>query len=217
MLPRLFQPFDRLGAEGGEVEGTGLGLALADGLARAMGGRIEVVTAVGAGSTFTVVLQESASPAGDADDDVGEPDPHPEGELHILYVEDNPTNATLMERVVALRPGCHLEVAGDGAGGIAAAARLRPDLVLLDLHLPDLGGDEVLRRLRAQPGGDGIPVVVVTADASSGARDRMLEAGAEGFLTKPIDVDEVLGWIDRTVAATAGTAGTAGTQGRSAG
>ena len=126
-------------------------------------------------------------------------------DLGILYIEDNPTNATLMARVVALRPGCRLEVAGDGTRGLAAALHEPPDLVFLDLHLPDLSGDEVLLRLRGLPGCAGIPVVVVTADASPGARERMLGLGADGFLTKPLDLDDVLGWIDGTTPRSAAT------------
>jgi CheY-like chemotaxis protein/anti-sigma regulatory factor (Ser/Thr protein kinase) len=196
MLPRLFQPFDRLGAEGGAVEGTGLGLALAHGLAAAMGGRIEVVTEVGSGSTFTVVLRAAA--AGESVLEVPERETGlpGDGSLRILYIEDNPTNATLMARVVALRPGCVLLVAPDGAAGLAAARREAPDLVLLDLHLPDMHGEEVLRELRTVPACADVPVVVVTADASPGARERMLGLGSNGFLTKPIDLDDVLGWID---------------------
>ena len=109
--PRLFQPFDRLGAESSGVEGTGIGLALADGLARAMGGRIDVVTRLGAGSTFTLVLRASSGTADRAVPAEPEPDPRRAGNLRILYVEDNTTNATLMARVVTLRPGCRLEVA----------------------------------------------------------------------------------------------------------
>ena len=80
-----------------------------------------------------------------------------------------------------------------------------PDLVFLDLHLPDLSGDELLGRLRALPGCAGIPIVVVTADASPGARERMLGLGADGFLTKPFDLDDVLGWIDRSTAGSGAT------------
>jgi PAS domain S-box-containing protein len=197
LLPRLFQPFDRLGAENSGIEGTGIGLALADGLARAMAGRIEVSTQVGVGSTFVLVAvaateAESDGVATAERETVGRHD----ADLNILYIEDNPTNATLMTRVVSLRQGCRLEVAADGARGLAAAQHEPPDLVFLDLHLPDLSGEEVLQRLRALPGCGGIPVVVVTADASPGARERMLELGSDGFLTKPIDLDDVLGWID---------------------
>jgi PAS domain S-box-containing protein len=196
MLPRLFQPFDRLGAEGGAVEGTGLGLALAHGLAAAMGGRIEVVTEVGAGSTFTVVLRAAAAGESVPETPERETGLRGDGSLRILYIEDNPTNATLMARVVALRPGCVLLVAPDGAQGLAAARREAPDLVLLDLHLPDMHGEEVLRELRKVPACADVPVVVVTADASPGARERMLGLGSNGFLTKPIDLDDVLAWID---------------------
>ena len=199
LLPRLFQPFDRLGAESTDVEGTGLGLALADGLARAMGGRIEVLTAPGAGSTFTLVLLESAAEDGGTETVQREPEVPVEGDPRILLVEDNATNATLMSRVVALRPGCRLEVARDGAQGLAAARREAPVLVFLDLHLPDMDGEQVLRELRTVPSCADVPVVVVTADASPGARKKMAELGSSGFLTKPIDLDDVLGWIDRAL------------------
>ncbi len=199
LLPRLFQAFDRLGAESTDVEGTGLGLALADGLARAMGGRIEVLTAPGAGSTFTLVLLESATEAGLTETVQREPEVPVERDQRILLVEDNPTNATLMSRVVALRPGCRLEVARDGAQGLAAARREVPVLVFLDLHLPDMDGEQVLRELRTVPSCADVPVVVVTADASPGARKKMAELGSSGFLTKPIDLDDVLGWIDHAL------------------
>ena len=206
LLPRLFQPFDRLGAETSGIEGTGIGLALADGLARAMAGRIEVSTQLGVGSTFTLVLTAAAaaeprSVVAAGREAVG----RRKTDLGILYIEDNPTNATLMARVVSLRPGCRLEVAGDGTRGLAAAQHAPPDLVFLDLHLPDFSGEEVLLRLRGLPGCAGIPVVVVTADASPDARERMLGLGADGFLTKPLDLDDVLGWIDGTTPRSAAT------------
>jgi CheY-like chemotaxis protein len=201
LLPRLFEPFDRLGAENSDVEGTGIGLALADALARAMCGRIEVSTTVGAGSTFTLVLRAVQSTATHADAAEPEPEAPRDSRLHILYVEDNPTNATLMGRVVALRPGSRLQIAVDGAHGIAAALLEPPDLVFLDLHLPDMSGEEVLQQLRRLPGCAEVPVVVVTADASPNTRERMSALGSDGVLTKPFDLDEVLGWIDATESA----------------
>ncbi len=198
LLSRLFEPFDRLGAENSDVEGTGIGLALAEALARAMGGRIEVSTTLGRGSTFTLVLRAAPPDAAHAGTVPPEPEAHPDSRLRILYVEDNPTNATLMARVVALRPGSRLQVAVDGAHGIAAALLEPPDLVFLDLHLPDIPGEEVLQQLRPLPGLAEVPVVVVTADASPSARERMSVLGADGFLTKPLDLDDVLGWIDAT-------------------
>ncbi len=201
LLPRLFEPFDRLGAENSDIEGTGIGLALADALARAMGGRIEVSTEVGTGSTFTLVLRATHSEPSHLRADGPEPAAHHDSQLHVLYIEDNPTNATLMARVVALRPGSRLQVTVDGAHGIAAALHEPPDLVFLDLHLPDLPGEEVLRRLRRVPGCADVPVIVVTADASLSVRQRMAELRCDGFLTKPFDLDDVLSWIDRTASA----------------
>ena len=198
LLPRLFEPFDRLGAENTDVEGTGIGLALADALARAMGGRIEVSTEVGTGSTFELVLLAAPSDAAHAGTVPREPDARPDSRLHILYIEDNPTNATLMARVVALRPGSRLQVAADGTRGIAAALLDPPDLVFLDLHLPDMHGEAVLEQLRLLPGLAEVPVVVVTADASPSVRERMSALGSDGFLTKPLDLENVLGWIDAT-------------------
>ena len=204
LLPRLFEPFDRLGAENSDVEGTGIGLALADALARAMGGRIEVATEVGAGSTFTLVLSAAPSDAVLSGPAPRGPDSYPDSRLRILYVEDNPTNATLMARVVALRPGSRLEVAVDGSRGIAAALIEPPDLVFLDLHLPDMPGEAVLEQLRLLPGLAEVPVVVVTADASPSVRERLSALGSDGFLTKPITLDDVLGWIDATASAVRG-------------
>jgi CheY-like chemotaxis protein len=198
LLPRLFEPFDRLGAESSAVEGTGIGLALADALARAMDGHIEVSTELGVGSTFRLLLRAAADAPVLAFAEVTGPDLDlGAAAVRILYIEDNATNAMLMARVVALRPGCRLEVVTTGDEGLRSAGQAPPDLAFLDLHLPDLSGEEVLRRMRALPGCGAIPIVVVTADASPGARERMMALGSDGFLTKPIDLDDVLGWIDR--------------------
>jgi len=200
LLPRLFEPFDRLGAENTDVEGTGIGLALADALARAMGGRIEVSTKLLVGSTFTLVLRSAQTLPARAEPVSDSPDARHDSRLRILYIEDNPTNATLMHRVVSLRPGCRLGVATNGADGLAAMLPDPPDLVFLDVHLPDLRGDEVLQRLRRLPGCADVPVVVVTADASPSVRERMSTLGSDGFLTKPLDLTDVLGWIDAAAA-----------------
>ena len=195
-LPRLFQAFDRLGAEVTTVEGTGIGLALSDALARAMRGRIEVDSVVGAGSVFTLVLPESPDRTPSAVDGVA---PVSVGEVRsrrILYVEDNPANARLMQSIVRLRSDASLTVASTGAEGLDLAREALPDLVLLDLHLPDLSGHEVLSRLRADSATRDLVVVVLTADATTATRQRAQAQGADGFLTKPIEVAEVLRWID---------------------
>ena len=197
-LERLFQPFERLGAERTTVEGTGIGLTLSDGLARMMSGRIEVTSTPGEGSTFTLVL-----PTAQAIDEgilvEGAPSPalRAAASTAVLYIEDNPANTHLMTRIAGLREGVALTVAPDGESGIASAQESLPDLVFLDLHLPDMPGESVLRRLLEIPGMDGVPVVVVTADATPGLEHRLKAVGADALITKPVDVGDVLAWMDQ--------------------
>jgi CheY-like chemotaxis protein len=120
----------------------------------------------------------------------------------VLYVEDNPTNLLLVERIMARRPDVQLLTAMRGDLGLELAATHCPDLILLDLHLPDLGGGEVLARLQADPATSDIPVVIVSADATPGQIDRLMAAGALHYLTKPLDVGELLAVLDRLLAPT---------------
>ena len=149
LLPRLFEPFDRLGAENSDVEGTGIGLTLADALARAMGGRIEVSTEVGSGSTFVLVLRATHSEPQHHRAGGAEPDVQHDSNLHVLYIEDNPANLHLVRDIVAARPGLELLTATRGAAGLELARHRRPDLVLLDMNLPDLHGLDIARRMRS--------------------------------------------------------------------
>jgi CheY-like chemotaxis protein len=206
-LGRLFAPFERLSAESSGVEGTGLGLAIARGLTEAMGGTIGVDSAVAEGSVFWVELPEAAGlpalpPTDDlagADDDAGEAQT-----ATVLYIEDNQPNIDLVQDALAFRPGVTLLVAPDGATGVRIAARYQPDLILLDLNLPDLQGDEVLAQLRAEPRTAAIPVVMVSADATAGQIDRLLAAGARAYLTKPLEVRRFLALVDELTAAGGG-------------
>jgi CheY-like chemotaxis protein len=102
----------------------------------------------------------------------------------------------LVERVLSRRPGVRLISAMRPQLGLDLAADHHPDLVLLDLHLPDMPGEAVLRRLQASPRTAGIPVVILSADARPGLVQRLLEQGARGFLTKPLDVPRFLDVID---------------------
>jgi PAS domain S-box-containing protein len=196
-LARLFQPFDRLGAEASAIEGTGIGLTLSQGLARVMGGHIDVETEVGRGSVFSLVLLPTAPAIAEVIADEAATVTSLDGTVRILYIEDNPANAELMSRIVGLRPGATMVLAENGAAGLRAAREDPPDLLFLDLHLPDLRGEEVLRRLQQDQVTAGIPVVIVTADASPDIRPRILAQGAAGFLTKPLELADVLAWIDR--------------------
>ncbi len=198
---RLFLPFERLGAEHSDVEGSGIGLALSRGLAEAMGGTLEVESRPGEGSTFRVELPRAESPVERAADvPLAEPvETRPEDARTVLYVEDNPSNYKLVERVLAHRPGLRLLSAMQGRMGLELAWEHRPELILLDLHLPDIGGAEVLQRLREDPRTVDTPVVVISADASPGQIDRLLAAGAVAYLTKPLDVRQFLAVVDQTV------------------
>lgn len=199
---RLFTPFDRLSA-GAETEGTGIGLALSLRLAQAMDGRIEVSSTSGEGSTFTLVLPVADEPAGHPRP-VALTDPSPGlatggrhgGKLNLLVVEDNLANVRLIEGILRRRPIWEMIHAGHGHLGLDLAAANQPDLILLDLHMPDMPGHEVLHRLKADPATADIPVVVVSADATPGQVDRLIGSGAALYLTKPIDVEEFLAVLD---------------------
>jgi PAS domain S-box-containing protein len=197
-LHQLFTPFARLGAEQTEVEGTGLGLALSLRLAEAMGGTLELERTGPEGSVFRLGLRPAADPVRRAED-AGLPAPAEEGEhgtATLLYVEDNLANLSLVETFLQMRPGWKLVPALQGRFGVELAREHRPDLVLLDLHLPDIPGEEVLRRLRADPRTAGIPVVVISADATRDSLDRLRTAGADAYLTKPLDLDDFLSTLE---------------------
>lgn len=202
LLPRLFTPFERLGAEQQGIEGTGLGLALVKGLVEAMGGRVGVESVEGQGSTFWVELACADAPVDQPRQPDGEeaaPVSSTMARRTVLYIEDNLSNLRLIERVLAQRPGITLIPAMQGTLGLELARQHRPDLVLLDLHLPGLSGEQVLRELRADPTLRHIPVIVLSADAAERTIERLRGAGAQGYLTKPLDVRQLLALIDETL------------------
>ena len=202
---RLFEPFDRLGAESTNVEGAGIGLALTRSLAELMGGSLGVSSTLGHGATFTVTLparagwpQLKTQPAADsiAGPSVGEGGVTHTGTATLLYVEDNEPNVQVIEHLLALRPGWTLIHASLGRLGVELARTHHPDLVLLDLHLPDQFGADVLLALKRRDDTKNIPVVVLSADASPGLATRLVNAGANRFITKPLDVEVVLALLD---------------------
>jgi signal transduction histidine kinase/CheY-like chemotaxis protein/CHASE3 domain sensor protein len=202
-LARLFTPFDRLGAEQRAIEGTGLGLTLARRMVELMGGRLVVESKLGEGSTFSVELPLVESPveehertAGNAD---SAPVAQPQDARTLLYVEDNLSNLRLIERILAHRPGIKLIPAMQGRLGFELAREHAPDLILLDLNLPDISGQEVLARLRRDEKTRSIPVVIVSADATQGQIERLLAAGAQDYLTKPLEVARFLQVLDETL------------------
>jgi PAS domain S-box-containing protein len=201
-LALVFTPFERLDAENSSVEGTGLGLALARGLVDAMGGELGVDSTVGTGTTFWVELDTVATPLDALDAAPQEPENDARAtEKTVLYIEDNLSNVRLVERILARRPHVRTIVAMHGALGVELAREHQPDLVLLDLNLPDINGEEVLARLRAEPTNREVPVVIISADATKHQIERLQASGASAYLTKPLDVDKFLRIVDEHVGA----------------
>ncbi|HEX4490169.1 MAG TPA: ATP-binding protein [Acidimicrobiia bacterium] len=196
---RLFRPFERLGADETDIEGTGLGLAVTSRLIDALGGTIGVDSEVGTGSTFWIELPNDEAPIAALNREPGRAEiPITDGAARtVLYVEDNPANIMLVRRLLDRRPHITLRTAKLGAEGIAAATDSPPDLVLLDLNLPDLSGELVLQRLRADPRTRAIPVIVVSADATPTQIERLRALGAADYVTKPFDIGALLAAIDR--------------------
>lgn len=199
----LFQPFERLGAEFSNVEGTGLGLAVSKGLVEAMGGRLHVESTVGEGTSFWIDLPQADGPAEHASGPADSPKAlgqvqHRQG--CVLYIEDNASNIRLVERLIARRPGVTVRSATTGVSGIETAVREKPDLILLDLHLPDTTGEAVLAQLAALPETRTIPVAVLSADAVSAQSERLLAAGAVAYLTKPLEIAKVFRLLDTCLA-----------------
>ena len=183
------------------MPGTGLGLALTRKLVEAMDGTIGVDSEPGVGSTFWIRLFRSPSAA--AKPRVRRKSkvvaPLLACERTVLYVEDNLATIGLMEEVFAMRPQIHLLTAMQGGLTLELAREHRPDLIVLDQHLPDLQGDEVLAQLRSDPRTAGIPVVMCSADATDRRRKQLMDAGARAYLTKPVKVQRFLRMLDEVL------------------
>jgi PAS domain S-box-containing protein len=197
----LFKPFQRLGREESSVEGTGLGLTLCKRLAELMGGKLGVQSFQGQGSIFSIQFPRAARPAAAGEKHHPKPVDHggPQGEHSVLYIEDNLSNLTLVEQILQRRPNIKLITAMQGTIGLDLARQHHPDVILLDLHLPDMQGDEALKRLRGHPETHDIEVIVVSADATAVQKKRLLEAGASDYLTKPLDVRRFIDVLDRSL------------------
>jgi signal transduction histidine kinase/CheY-like chemotaxis protein len=196
-LEKLFAPFERLGAEQSGIEGTGLGLALSKGLIEAMGGSIAVESEPGTGTAFTIEFPVAQHPGAGHEPEAADVELPRLGAVdgvprRILYIEDNLSNLALVERILDRYATVELIPAMQATIGLALARDHDPALIVLDLHLPDMHGVEVLRRLKADPTTRDVPVVILSADATKRQAERLRRAGASAFLTKPLDVREFL-------------------------
>jgi CheY-like chemotaxis protein len=203
-LPLVFEPFERLGAERSATPGTGLGLALTKRLVDAMGGAIGVESALGSGTTFWVELNV----ADRAPDTTSEPQAVASAgavaaaaEETVLYVEDNVATIQLVSEIFTLRPSIRLLTAMQGSLAFELALQHQPRMIIIDVHLPDMDGFELLQRFKADTRTRDVPVVVLSADATQWQRDRLLGGGASQYLTKPVSVSELLEVVDATIGA----------------
>jgi len=201
MLRQLFQPFNRLGQERSAEEGTGIGLVMSKRLVELMGGLIGVESTVGQGSVFWFELNSTAEPH--LGMDPAQPAAIAQAPVvngaplrTLLYVEDNPANLKLIERLVARRPEISLLSARDGNLGIQLARTNQPDVILMDINLPGISGVEALKILREDPVTAHIPVVALSANAMPRDIEKGLQAGFFRYLTKPIKVDEFMDTLD---------------------
>ncbi|HEX6704530.1 MAG TPA: CHASE domain-containing protein [Albitalea sp.] len=199
-LDELFQPFNRLGRERSHQEGTGIGLVISKRLAELMGGSLRARSVASQGSSFILSLPAVSEPDF-LPSALGEPTTGTAGYHRrvVHYVEDNETNVEVMRGILAQRPQVVMDVSVTGLDGLAAIRARRPDVILLDMHLPDISGLELLRHLKSDADTAGIPVLAVSADAMQSQIEAATEAGALRYLTKPVSVAELLTALDEVL------------------
>ena len=203
-LSELFEPFNRLDAEGGEVEGTGIGLTITRRIMELMGGSIEAESEVGVGSTFWLELPlEDESQDNDADAQHDQPQQSTdlaERQHLVLYIEDNPANLKLVANILGKLSHIHLLSAHLPELGLELAHARKPDLILLDINMPGMDGYQVLQILKQNPELKQVPVVAVTANAMPRDIERGREAGFTDYVTKPIQIRQFLDAVERWLA-----------------
>ncbi|OMO16199.1 hypothetical protein LMG9585_18585, partial [Xanthomonas oryzae pv. oryzae] len=198
-IERLFTPFERLGAERSAVEGTGLGLALSKRLIEALGGKIGV-DSTHQGARFWISLPQGEPQHSEPARPLLPPSVSGSGVCRVLSIEDTPSNQALIRTLIERRPQWQLLEAESLAQARELSQHGAPDVILLDLHLSDGNGEELLRELQAQPATAAIPVVVISADATTATLARVGNQGVRAYLTKPLDVAEFFTVIDRWLA-----------------
>jgi PAS domain S-box-containing protein len=204
-LDKLYQPFNRLGLETAPIEGTGIGLTITRSLVEQMGGALDVASEPGVGSEFSVTLRSAraapTAPSRGREAAAVTQAPRLDVSGCVMYVEDNPANRALVAAMMQLRPNVRFLMIDHGAGACELALAQRPDLVLLDMRLPDMDGIAVLARLRATPALAQVPCIALSANALADDITAALNAGFDDYLTKPLDIAAFLRCIDRMLGA----------------
>lgn len=201
-MQHLFEPFNRLGMEGGNIEGTGIGLVISKRLIELMGGVIGAQSVAGQGSTFWLELPAVALPTPrEIETESAQIDSVSETETKtqpctVLYIEDNASNTKLITQLLNRRRGLSLLTAATGTAGLASARSQIPDVILLDINLPDLDGFAVKEQLRAHDATKNIPVIAISADAMPANIERARQAGFVDYVTKPFDVSHLFKLLD---------------------
>jgi PAS domain S-box-containing protein len=206
-MRQLFEPFNRLGMAGATIEGSGIGLTIAKNLAERMGGSLQARSTPGLGSVFELRLQRASAAGHTASALASDTRTMPVAELpqptvpelprrQLLYIEDNPVNAMIINELLARRPDLELSIAVDGAAGVQRAQELLPDLILLDMQLPDIDGLEVMRLLQADVRTAHIPCIALSANAMPEDIERALQGGAADYWTKPLDFRAFMAGLD---------------------
>ena len=211
-LAQLFQPFNRLGKEGGAEEGTGIGLVVTKRLVELMGGTIGADSSVGSGSVFWVEVGLTKAPevSGDYDLDLEPRQPPPSANVpqrDVLYVEDNPANLELVERIIERRSDLRLLSAADGNLGVEFARAYLPAVILMDINLPGISGTEAMKILMGDPLTAHIPIIALSANAVLRDIEKALEAGFTSYITKPIKISQFMAALDQALALSATKAG----------
>jgi len=200
----VFEAFNRLKAEDANVEGTGIGLNIAQKLVHLMKGRIDFESELGKGSRFYIEmpLGETRNLEGDESNqlkDALQPEKESYRNFHILYIEDNPANLDLVAQALKMRKNHLLISASDAQTGIELAINNKPNLILMDINLPGMSGVEACRILKNNPQTANIPVIALSANAMDKDIEKSMEAGFLDYISKPINIMELLEKIDLTI------------------
>lgn len=201
---KLFEPFNRLGKEGGNIQGTGIGLVITKKLIDMMGGNLELESDINRGSTFTLILpkedQNNISIVDKNKKEIEFRDKSSDNlSLKIVYIEDNLTNTRLMQNIINLQENWTLLTAITAEEGIQVSQVIKPDIILMDINLPKMSGIEAFHHIKTIGSLKNIPVIAVSAGAMQENIEQAMDAGFTDYITKPIDIKTTIRTINKAI------------------